>query len=153
MATLVINRDSLGVRLEANHLVVHEHADGSCRRVPLVDIERVIVVGQPAITFPVFVKLLDLGIPCSFLTHGGRWRGCRGRHRHRRHGHSGQGWRGRSPRALQAQYCCRFGWNRLLWCHQYCLWSLSPRQWLRGHLTRFLAIKKAHDECAVHSNI
>ena len=75
MATLVINRDSISVTLESNHLVVHEHADGSCRRVPLVDIERVIVVGQPAITFPVFVKLLDLGIPCSFLTHGGRWRG------------------------------------------------------------------------------
>ena len=76
MATLVLNRDSLSVKLESNHLVVHEHADGgSFRRVPLVDIERVIVVGQPAITFPVLVKLLDLGIPCSFLTHGGRWRG------------------------------------------------------------------------------
>ncbi len=76
MATLVLNRDSISVKLESNHLVVHDHADeGSFRRVPLVDVERVVVVGQPAITFPVFAKLLDLGIPCSFMTHGGRWRG------------------------------------------------------------------------------
>ena len=76
MSTLVLNRDSLSVRLEANHLVIREHADGgSFRRMPLVDVERVIVVGQPAITFPVFAKLMDLGIPCSFLSHGGRWRG------------------------------------------------------------------------------
>ena len=76
MATLVLNRDSLSVNLESNHLVVHEHTDGgSFCRMPLVDVERVIVVGQPAITFPVFAKLMDLGIPCSFLSHGGRWRG------------------------------------------------------------------------------
>ena len=76
MSTIVFNRDSIGVTLESNHLVVHDHAGGgSSRRVPLVDVERVVVVGQPAITFPVFAKLLDLGIPCSFMTHGGRWRG------------------------------------------------------------------------------
>lgn len=76
MATLVFNRDSLSVKIEANHLVIHEHVDGGTfRRMPLVDVERVIVVGQPAITFPVFAKLMDLGIPCSFLSHGGRWRG------------------------------------------------------------------------------
>ena len=76
MATLVLNRDSLSVKLESNHLIIHDHAAGdSFQRVPLVDVERVIVVGQPAITFPVFAKLLDLAIPCSFLTHGGWWRG------------------------------------------------------------------------------
>lgn len=76
MATLVINRDSISVKLESNHLVLHEHANGdSSKSVPLVDVDRVVVVGQPAITFPVLAKLLDLGIPCSFLTHGGRWRG------------------------------------------------------------------------------
>ena len=76
MSTLVINKASTSVKLEANHLVLHEHADGgSFQRVPLVDIERVIVVGQPAITFPVLAKLMDLGIPCSFLTAGGKWRG------------------------------------------------------------------------------
>ena len=61
MATLVLNRDSLSVKLEANHLVIHEHAeDGPFRRMPLVDIERVIVVGQPAITFPVLAKIRPL---------------------------------------------------------------------------------------------
>jgi CRISPR/Cas system-associated endonuclease Cas1 len=76
MSTLVINRQSVSVKIEANHLVLHEHADGgSFARMPLVDIERVIIVGQPAITFPVFAKLMDLGIPCSFLTHSGCWRG------------------------------------------------------------------------------
>ena len=76
MSTLIINRQSISVKLEANHLVLHEHADGgSFTRMPLVDIERVIIVGQPAITFPVFAKFLDLGIPCSFLTRTGRWRG------------------------------------------------------------------------------
>ena len=76
MSTLVINRQSVSVKIEANHLVLHEHADGgSFARMPLVDIERVIIVGQPAITFPVLAKFLDLGIPCSFLTHSGCWRG------------------------------------------------------------------------------
>lgn len=76
MSTLVINRQSVSVKIEANHLVLHEHADGgSFTRMPLVDIERVIIVGQPAITFPVFAKLMDLGIPCSFLTRSGCWRG------------------------------------------------------------------------------
>ena len=75
MATLVLNRDSLSVKLESNHLVIHEHSDGSFLRMPLVDVERVIVVGQPAISFHVLAKLLDRKIPCSFMTHGGRWRG------------------------------------------------------------------------------
>lgn len=76
MSTLVINRQSISVKLESNHLVLHEHADGgSFQRVPLVDIDRVIIVGQPAITFPVLAKLMDMGIPCSFLTSSGKWRG------------------------------------------------------------------------------
>jgi CRISPR-associated protein Cas1 len=76
MSTLIINKQSISVKLEANHLVLHEHADGgSFQRVPLVDIDRVIIVGQPAITFPVLAKLMDIGIPCSFLTSGGKWRG------------------------------------------------------------------------------
>lgn len=73
--TLVINRSSVGVGLESNHLVLHEHAGGGFQRIPLVDVERVIVTGQPAISFRVLAKLMDKGIPCSFLTAGGRWRG------------------------------------------------------------------------------
>lgn len=75
MGTLVVNRKSLSVKLETEHLVVHDHVDGSVRRVPLVNVERVIVCGEPAITFPVLAELMDRGIPCSFLKAGGQWRG------------------------------------------------------------------------------
>lgn len=74
--TLVINRSSVSVNMESNHIVVHDHADGGgFQRVPLVDVERVIVAGQPAISFRVLAHLMDRRIPCCFLTHGGRWRG------------------------------------------------------------------------------
>ena len=43
MSTLVLNRDSLSVKLEANHLLIHDHAgEGRFQRVPLVDIDRVV---------------------------------------------------------------------------------------------------------------
>ena len=78
MATVVLNRDSLSVKLESDHLVVRDH-DGAAgkflRRVPLVDVDRVTVVGRPAISFHVLARLMDKRIPCSFLTRGGRWRG------------------------------------------------------------------------------
>ena len=76
MATLVLNRSSISVNMESNHIVIHDHAgDGGFQRLPLVGVERVIVAGQPAISFHVLAKLMDNGIPCSFLTAGGRWRG------------------------------------------------------------------------------
>jgi len=75
--TLVLNRNSISVGLEGGHLVVRDHAaeDAAPVRVPLVDVDRVIVSGQPSISFPAIAKLMDEKIPCSFLTHGGRWRG------------------------------------------------------------------------------
>ena len=76
MATLVFNRDSLSVSLEGCHLAVRDHAAGGVlQRIPLVDVDRVIVAGQPAISFRTLAHLMDRHIPCSFLTHGGRWRG------------------------------------------------------------------------------
>ncbi len=79
MSTLVLNRDSLCVALECDHLVVRDHDDSGSgkflRRVPLVDIDRVTVVGRPAISFHALARLMDKRIPCSFLTRGGRWRG------------------------------------------------------------------------------
>ena len=75
MATLVLNKRSLSVKLESKHLVVHDHDDDTTQRVPLLDVERMIVIGQPAVTFPVLAALMDWGIPCMFLTPGGRWRG------------------------------------------------------------------------------
>jgi len=75
--TLVLNRNSIAVSLEGGHLIVRDHAaeDTAPVRVPLADVERVIVSGQPAISFPAIAKMMDEKIPCSFMTHGGRWRG------------------------------------------------------------------------------
>lgn len=77
MQTLVLSRSSLSVHLEGNHLLIHDHArpDGPVTKVPLATIGRVVVSGQPAISFPVLARLMDLEIPCSFMTSGGRWRG------------------------------------------------------------------------------
>ena len=77
MQTLVLSRSSLSVRLEGNHLLVHDHArpDEPVTKVPLATVGRVVVSGQPAISFPVLARLMDLEIPCSFMTSGGRWRG------------------------------------------------------------------------------
>ncbi len=75
MGTLVLNRKSASVKLEGEHLLIHDHVDGSLRRVPLVNVDRVIVCGEPAVTFPVLAALMDRNVPCSFVTAGGRWRG------------------------------------------------------------------------------
>ena len=77
MRTLVLNRSSLAVSLEGEHLVVRDHAesDSELHRVPLVQVSRVVIAGQPAISFAALAKLMDMRIPCSFLTARGRWRG------------------------------------------------------------------------------
>ena len=77
MRTLVLSKNSLSVSLEGEHLVVRDHANaaGGFQRVPLVEVERVIVCGQPSVSFAVMAKLMDRHIPCGFITRGGRWRG------------------------------------------------------------------------------
>ena len=79
MATLVINRNSISLNLESDHLVIHRHViDGDepeRETLPVKDINRVLIVGRPAISFSVLVRLMDRGIPCCFMTRGGRWRG------------------------------------------------------------------------------
>ena len=79
MATLVINRNSISLNLESDHLVIHRHViDGDepeRETLPVKDIDRVLIVGRPAISFSVLVRLMDCGIPCCFMTRGGRWRG------------------------------------------------------------------------------
>ncbi len=80
MATLILNRRSLSVRMEADHIVVRDTADpgAAASTVPLAKVERVLIVGQPAVSFPVLVRLMEKGIPCSFLSSRGRWRGAVG---------------------------------------------------------------------------
>ncbi len=76
MATLVLNNDSISVNLESDHLIIRQHnIDGDFQTLPVKDLERVIVIGKPAITFPVLARLMDRHIPCSFLSKGERLRG------------------------------------------------------------------------------
>ena len=76
MATLVLNNDSISVSLESDHIVVRRHdIEGAAETLPVKDVERVVVIGSPAITFPVLARFMDRGIPCAFLTKGQRWRG------------------------------------------------------------------------------
>ena len=81
MPSLVLTSDCLSVRLESRRIDVLRRnplaPDDPPRRmqVPLHDLERVVVVGQPAVTMPVIAELMDAGIPCFFLTAKGRWRG------------------------------------------------------------------------------
>ena len=76
MSTLVLNSDSISVSLESDHIVVKRHdVESVAETLPVKDIERVVVVGRPSITFPVLARFMDRGIPCVFLTKGQRWRG------------------------------------------------------------------------------
>ena len=76
MGTLILNDASASVRLEGEHLVVHSHvAPGAASRLPLASIERVLVVGRPAIAFPVLHAFMVRAIPCCFFDGVGRWLG------------------------------------------------------------------------------
>ena len=78
MRTLFIGRRAVSVRRESEHLVVVNHAEGVDavpQRVPLKEIERVVVVGEPSISFQVLVYFMKHAVPCSFLSAGGRWLG------------------------------------------------------------------------------
>ncbi len=81
MPSLVLTGDTLSVRLESKHLEVQrkEAPDGalSCgqMRVPLHDLDRVVIVGRPNVTMPVLQRLMFEGIPCFFVTSHGRWVG------------------------------------------------------------------------------
>lgn len=76
MGTLILNDASASVCLEGEHLVVHSHAaPGAASRLPLASIERVLVVGRPAIAFPVLHAFMARAIPCCFFDGAGRWLG------------------------------------------------------------------------------
>jgi CRISPR-associated protein Cas1 len=84
MPSLVLTSDCLSVRLESRRFDILRRNplapdDPPVRtQVPLHDLDRVVVVGQPAVTMPVLAELMDNGIPCFFLTAKGRWRGAIG---------------------------------------------------------------------------
>lgn len=76
MATLVLNNDALSAELESDHIIIKRHGvETVTETLPIKDVERVVVLGRPAITFPVLARFMDRGIHCVFLTKGHRWRG------------------------------------------------------------------------------
>lgn len=81
MPSLVLTSDTLSVRLLSRRLEVFrrnpKEPDTAIARteVPLFDLDRVVLIGQPSVTIPVLTELMDAGIPCFFLTAHGRWRG------------------------------------------------------------------------------
>ncbi|HXK60586.1 MAG TPA: CRISPR-associated endonuclease Cas1 [Acidobacteriota bacterium] len=80
MASLVISSETISVRLISKHLEVIRWVEWgkkaeSRMRVPLVDVDRVVVVGYPSISLPVLYRLLRNGVPCFFLSSKGHWVG------------------------------------------------------------------------------
>lgn len=81
MPSLVLTSDCLSLRLESRRLEVVRRNPASpddppaTMAVPLHDLDRVVVVGRPAVTMAVLAELMDSGIPTFFLTAKGRWRG------------------------------------------------------------------------------
>jgi len=63
-------------RLEIMHRI-NDHSDEQKETtyVPLVDIDRIVIIGQPSVSIPALTAVMDRGIPCYFVTHNGRWRG------------------------------------------------------------------------------
>ena len=74
MASLYITRDTVDINLSNGHVVVTDRNTGTQSSVRLSTLDRVIVVGNPGITFPALLALSDEGIPAFFITQRGRWR-------------------------------------------------------------------------------
>lgn len=76
MKTLYITKDTLGISLNGENLIVSNRDEGKEPAVVrLQEVEGVVVIGQPRITFQSLYKLIDMDIPCSFITSYGKWRG------------------------------------------------------------------------------
>lgn len=82
MPTLILDGDCLSISSESERLnIVRNKTDdtGEIQQtrsaVPLHDLDRVIIIGRPAVTTPVLQKLMFKGIPCYFTTSHNRWIG------------------------------------------------------------------------------
>lgn len=81
MPSLILSRDTLRVallskRLEVTSRVKDENGErNEVAQVPIFDLERVVVVGEPAFSIPALMRLADEGIPVFFVSRHGRWRG------------------------------------------------------------------------------
>lgn len=81
MPSLVITQDTVTARLESQHVELVKHGpsgepnDFVRIRVPLYDIDRVVINGRPALTIPLLQRFMRQGTPVYFLTSHGRWIG------------------------------------------------------------------------------
>jgi CRISP-associated protein Cas1 len=80
MPSLVLSGDTISVRLESKHLEVIRWLEKGNKiedriRVPIIDIDRVVIVGRPNVSIAVLQRLMFQGIPSYFLTSRGRWAG------------------------------------------------------------------------------
>ncbi|EKD27915.1 MAG: CRISPR-associated protein Cas1 [uncultured bacterium] len=78
MASLVVSGEVLGVNIEHRHLLVVRLTGtdrGQKQSIPLVDVDRVVIIGRPSISMAVFQKLMYMAIPVYFITSHGRWIG------------------------------------------------------------------------------
>lgn len=77
MSTLFLTQDVLSVRLANGALEIERQTEEGPATVRLLlsQIDRVTVVGRPAVSLPALLSVLDAGIPCFFVSSHGRWRG------------------------------------------------------------------------------
>lgn len=80
MPSLILSGSNVGAKAHSKHLDLfrwENEKDPPVRtRVPLNDIDQVVVVGRPRVSLPVLQRLMRKGIPCFFTTSTGRWIGC-----------------------------------------------------------------------------
>ena len=81
MPGLILSADTIQARLESERIEVIRHGDSgkpndfSRLKVPLYDIDRVVVCGRADLTTPVLHAFMRRGIPVYYLTSHGRWLG------------------------------------------------------------------------------
>ena len=76
MSTLFLTPDVRSVSLANGALEIESGAtERPHARILLSAIDRVAVVGEPRVSLPALLALLDAGIPCFFVSPHGRWRG------------------------------------------------------------------------------
>ena len=76
MSTLYLTPDVRNVSLSNGALAIEtDAADRPRTRLLLSSIDRTAVVGEPRVSLPALLALLDAGIPCFFVSPHGRWRG------------------------------------------------------------------------------
>jgi CRISP-associated protein Cas1 len=80
MPSLVLSGDTISVRLESKHLEVIRWLEKGNKiedrmHVPIIDIDRVVIIGRPNVSIAVLQHLMFNGIPSYFITTRGRWVG------------------------------------------------------------------------------